>query len=106
MTTRIENWTFQASSAYTPPECRVAQIKGRCYDHPDLPDGSRISTRPIAVSLTEFVSVSGRLWTLGTPAEGATPAAFLAAFGEVNVARVLADNPLERLGRAHPKAIW
>lgn len=94
MTLRIEDWAFITTSEFVAPECSTIYMVGVAFGHPDRPDGVKVQTAPVAVSLERFVSFSGKEWKLGEPAEGMTPELLLKRFGEVSVGRMLSGYPI------------
>jgi len=102
--TRIEEWCYATTNAYTPPEFADIEIRGKCFNHPNLPDGSNVSTGVSLAGIERFISRSGRVWTLGEPGEfhpegpmageEVTPEGFLACFGKISMGRQRAGNPI------------
>jgi len=88
--TTLNNWSFQTTGVYCPPECSNIVLNGETQGHPRYPDGSRIQTTPIALTPQGFTSFSGREWTLGTPSSETTLEGFTEQF--ISIVEGLAAN--------------
>lgn len=93
--TTLVNWTFKTTDNYVAPECSNIILYGETQNHPSFPDGSKVSTGPVVVSGTEFMSQSGRKWTLGQPDADTQLEQFHKRFNEIDEGRTKSGNPFK-----------
>jgi len=90
----IENWTFRTTNPYVAPEMARIEVTGETQNHPNFPDGSKVTTEAVALTPAGFTSYSGREWRLGGPDTQTTRKEFEARFLEIAEGRLKAGYPL------------